>query len=299
MADQQPLLSRSAKDIAAYRADPAQAGGVETRPINKTEDWYGDNVYKIARVIGPAMELGMPQVTAEQLVNKMLVEGRGDAGTNQYNYNNPKAKKLYETLAGRGYDDKSATFAAAVLDTDQRAKRLNKTFEEVWNGLGTSSYTKRTGAQHSQRYEEHKGAATAPKNAEFLDYVKRAISGNLTPAENLIEALPALELQREYTQMQMPYAKIAWSHNYRDPKEKAVANALGNVEQVSGRNTADRIVKEAMHNNYRVSQGVAPRPPNKNLSASDKTLADILSSLPVFQTIATRAMTPEPDTTKK
>lgn len=299
MADPQNLLSKSGKDILAYRGDLKQAGGVETRPINKSDYWVGDNVYKLAQVISPAMELGMPAISAEQLVNKMLVEGRADAGTNQYNYNNPKAKKLYETLVGRGYDDKSATFAAAVLDTDQRAKRLNKPFEEVWNGTGTSAYTKRTGAQHAQRSEELKGAATAPKNADFLDFVKRAISGNLTPAENLIEALPEMEIEREYSQMQLPYAKAAWSYNYKDPKEKAVMNALGNVEQVRGRNTADRIVKEAMHNNYRISQGIAPRSPNKNLSASDKTLADILSSLPVFQTIATRAMTPEPDTTKK
>ena len=295
MADKQPSVTKSVASIPAYRAAPKNPDGLETRSIKNSESWYGPNAYQLARVISPAVELGMPPMTAEQLVNKMLLEGRTDAGTNQYNYNNPKAKKLYEDLVGRGYDHLPATFAAAVLDTTQQAQRLKKPFEEVWNGTGKSAYTGRTGAQHAQRAEEHKGAATAPKNAQFLDYVKRAISGNLTPAEHIVEMLPEMEYERSITDLVSPYPRMAWSYNYKDPQEKAIMNQLSlSFKQAGESNSApSRVITEAALNSYRAGQGIEPRPANSRLSATDKTLSDILAGLPAFQTMAQRLTSKE------
>lgn len=294
MADKQPSVTRSVENVPAFRAAPKNPTGVETKSIHMTERWNGTDAYQLATVISPAMELGMPKITAEQLVNKMLVEGRADAGTNQYNYNNPRAKKLYETLTSRGYDVTAATFAAAVLDTQQQAKRLGKSFEEIWNGTGKSAATKRTGAQHAQRYEEHKGAATAPKNAQFLDYVKRAIGGNLTPAEHIVEMLPQMEETRSRTDLKSPYSAMAWNYNYKNSQEEAIMNQLSAAaKQPGGTFAPDRVISEAVLNNYRATQGLEPRDENSRMSASDKTLSAILSTLPAFQTMAQRLTSKE------
>jgi hypothetical protein len=244
------------------------------------------DAYNLMRVVSPAVQLGMPAITAEQLVNKMLVEGRGDAGANQYDTNNPRANALYKSLLDQGHYPKAATFAAAVLATTERANKLGKSFEEVWNGLGKSKETGRTGLQHSQRYAASTAAATAPKNAQFLDYAKRAISGNLTPQEHLTEILPEAENTRLFGLRDLfnINRKIQQTADPKNSQEMAIASALASTK------SPDTIAQQAVLNNYRQAVDVAPRPVPKILNSSEKQLADILTTLPAFQSLAQKAL---------
>lgn len=143
-------------------------------------------VISMAETAGRARQLGMPEVGVTQLANKMLVEGRGDAGTNEYNTNNKRAVNLYNTLRSEGYPHKSSAYAAAVLDKSEVASRLNIPFEMAWNGTGRASETKRTGRQHAERAEQHKNNEN--KNEDLIDTISRAVSGELTSKEQLVKA---------------------------------------------------------------------------------------------------------------
>lgn len=162
--------------IKGYRAN-------ETLPLKLSRE----EIIKFARAAGEGQKLGMPSIGTEQLANKILLEGRSDAGTNEFNVNNPRAKKLYDSLVEMGIDKDAAVYPAAVLDKTELAKRLNIPFEQAWNGLGRSSSTGRTGKQHAQRAEQHKKAANDPRNTELVDLVSRAVANNLTPQERLLD----------------------------------------------------------------------------------------------------------------
>lgn len=186
--------------IAGYRS--TGKGTLETQPTQLNTQVVLD----LAESIKAAIAAGMPPVAAEQLADRMLVEGRADAGVNEYNYNNPRAHKLAETLISQGYSKVAAAFAAAMLDKSEVAKRLNKPLDEVWNGVGRSRETGRTGKQHAARSAAHAGAATAPQNAQFLALVKRAIEHGRTPAEKYYKELPSLETPPPLTGGKIPLA---------------------------------------------------------------------------------------------
>ena len=149
----------------------------------------------IARAAQLGRQNGMPAWGQDQLVNKILLEGRGDAGTNEYNKNNKDAVFLRNSVlnAAQGPDQgiriynhqPAMAYPAAVLDKEQTAQRLGISRERAWNGTLTNSETGRTGAQHAARAEEHKGAQNAPRNAQLKDFMDRAAKQQLTPRENL------------------------------------------------------------------------------------------------------------------
>lgn len=126
---------------------------------------------------------GMPKVTPEFIGDKMLLEGRADAGTNEYNTNNPRAKALFDAIATdyNGAPPQGATTAAAILDKQEVAKRLNIPFELAWNGTGKKGEA--DGQRHAARAEVMQGAINDPRNAEFKDLLTRGLQGNLTAAE--------------------------------------------------------------------------------------------------------------------
>lgn len=150
-------------------------------------------IITIAKAAGEGKKHGMPSVGLEQLANKILVEGREDAGTNEYNYNNKEAKALYDILIKKGHPDKAAMYVAAVLDKQQVANRLKIPFEMAWNGVGKSKSTGRTGRQHADRAKSHETAQTDPRNKELVDLIKRSAEGENTAEENLLS---------------MPYEKV-------------------------------------------------------------------------------------------
>jgi hypothetical protein len=84
-----------------------------------------------------------------------------------------------------GHSRMAADFAAAIYDKQQLADRINKPFQEVWNGTGRSSMTGRTGAQHNDRYNQFGYAVDSPKNAELMNVLNSAYNYKPTPQLNL------------------------------------------------------------------------------------------------------------------
>lgn len=136
-------------------------------------------------VVSLASVLPRTSITPEQLLNRILVEGRGDAGVNEYNTDNKRAVDVYSKAKADGANNLSARFLAAVLDKAETSKRTGKSFDEVWNGTGRSAVTGKTGADYAARMQQMAGAATDPRNADLLDLIKRAGEGKLTAQENL------------------------------------------------------------------------------------------------------------------
>lgn len=154
----------------------------ETRPLNLDVE----TILRYAVATQEADRTGqLPKVAKEQFVNKILLEGREDLGTNNYNSNNKQAKNLYEYLVAQGIDPYAARYPAAMLDKSQVAKRLGIPLEEAWNGTGRSGLG-RTGAQHAARAEEHKNADKDPRNKELVDMVARAFNDTMTSQEQLM-----------------------------------------------------------------------------------------------------------------
>ena len=131
-----------------------------------------------------AQVLPRTSMSPEQLLNRILVEGRGDAGVNEYNTHNKRAKEVFDKTTADGGSKLQSTFLAAVLDKAEVAKRTGKSFDEAWNGTGTSVYGK-TGADYARRMKEMQGAATDPRNEKLLDLIKRSAEGQLTSKEKL------------------------------------------------------------------------------------------------------------------
>ena len=128
---------------------------------------------------------GMPKIGADNFGDKVLLEGRADAGANDFNYNNKRALNLAGTVTSTLPENRSsgATYVGAVMDKSDVATRLNIPFERAWNGTGKSKDTGRTGQQHSDRAAQMQGAIDDPRNKEFKDLITRGVSGELSPTE--------------------------------------------------------------------------------------------------------------------
>ena len=145
-----------------------------------------DELVGMLNGINVGLDKGMPASGATMLGDKILLEGRADAGTNEFNRNNSKAAALYEAISqefsSRGVDTPiGATYAAAVLDKESVAKRLNIPFELAWNGTGKRGDA--DGQRHSDRSVKMKGAIDDPRNINLKDLIARGIAGELTPTE--------------------------------------------------------------------------------------------------------------------
>jgi hypothetical protein len=164
----------SSNPLKMYRADPTgRYGGkdrMETMPttVDKT------TVEEYIKAMRAGQSLGVPQLTQDQLAKMLLVEGRGDFGFNALNENNKAAMQKAELLQEMGHNRLASDFAAALYDKQQLADRINRPFQEVWNGTGRSGMTGRTGAQHNQRFNEFGYAVDHPKNAELMNTINSA-----------------------------------------------------------------------------------------------------------------------------
>ena len=141
----------------------------ESQPLRLSKKAIIREVMGIVR----GLDNGMPKIGADNYGDKVLLEGREDAGYNKYNINNPRAVEL-ANKSGSGY-------AAAVLDKSEVAKRLNIPFELAWNGTGKTAEA--DGQRHATRAEQMKGAVNDPKNKEFKDLIDRGLKGEFTQAE--------------------------------------------------------------------------------------------------------------------
>lgn len=171
MADSKPTID-------AYRAG-------ETQPLHLDVA----AIMRISRATQAGLQHGMPEIGAKQLVNKILLEGREDAGTNEFNTNNKHAADLYKAVRDSGVGGHSAMYPAAVLDKAELAKRLNIPFELAWNGTGVNSHNGADGQRHAARAAQMADADKDPRNAGLVDLVNRSMKGDNTSKEQLL-AMP-------------------------------------------------------------------------------------------------------------
>lgn len=136
--------------------------------------------------INVGLDKGMPTSGVTRLGDKILLEGRADAGANEFDINNKKAVELYNAISrefsSRGVETPvGATYAAAVLDKESVAKRLGIPFELAWNGTGKKGDA--DGQRHSNRANQMQGAIDDPRNINLRDLITRGVAGELTPTE--------------------------------------------------------------------------------------------------------------------
>lgn len=281
--------------IQGYRADPSgRFGGkdrMETRPTTVNAQY----LMELVDGIKYAESKGMPKVSAETVVNKLLLEGREDLGTNEYNVNNKRAKALYDDMRAQGYGSKAATLAAAVLDKTEVANRLGIPFEKAWNGTGTSRATGRTGAQHAQRSDAMEYAAKSPKNKELLNLVSKVLEQGRTPREKLFGNIGAMEAQNKIIAKpggQIRSALYTTAFSNRDAntvlpgttREQSI-NALKILDALPPHGYA---YTQMGHNLYRDLAGL-PRENNPKdvFNATEKTLMEIAINQPLLNKILT------------
>lgn len=171
MADANPILDYIAK---GYRYKETLPTAFRTKDLDF-----------MARGAKYATSVGMPEIGFTSLANRILVEGRSDAGANEFNYNNPKASVVYDKVLAAGFPQYVAIYAGAVTDKADVAKRLGISFDEAWNGTGRSKDSGKTGKDYAARMQQMAGAVNDPRNADFVSYINRAAEGQLQPKEKL------------------------------------------------------------------------------------------------------------------
>jgi len=160
--------------LKMYRADPTGRYGGKDRMETMPTTGDRTTVEEYIKAMRAGQSLGIPQLTQDQLAKMLLVEGRGDFGFNALNENNKAAMEKAALLNEMGHSRVASDFAAALYDKQQLANRINKPFQEVWNGTGRSGVTGRTGAQHNDRYNQFGYAVNSPKNTELMDVLNSA-----------------------------------------------------------------------------------------------------------------------------
>ena len=120
-----------------------------------------------------AKSLGLPVESALDIGKRILVEGRSDAGTNSYDWNNKAASAAHKAMRLGGHGDTAATFVAAQVEKSAVASRLGISFDEAWNGTGRSHVGK-TGKDYEKRSQEFEKVKTDPRNKEFFDLIANA-----------------------------------------------------------------------------------------------------------------------------
>ena len=171
--------------LQGYRADPTNKHGsktgLETRPtiLNMRTMEKFLQAYKEARQQHPDI---VPEISPQQFANMALNEGRDDFGYNSTapTVENKKSMKVFNDISAQGYGWEASGFISALIEKSQKAKELNKPFDEVWNGTGTSKDTNRTGAQNAQRMRQGMYATDHQLNKPLLDFIKY----NLDPGES-------------------------------------------------------------------------------------------------------------------
>ena len=177
--------------LHGYRANPKNKYGAKDYMETLPTEYDKYTLSKYVRAMREGKELGVPQLTPQQLANMALHEGRHDFGFNSMNSENKKAMEIFRTLDEKGLAD-GAAFAGALYDKYETAKRLNKPFEEVWNGTGVNTLGQ-SGADYAKNFKEANYASTNAKNKELLDYINRNINDKLTPEEKVINRIREME----------------------------------------------------------------------------------------------------------
>jgi len=147
-------------------------------------------VAQIVMGLKDALASGMPTVGVDQLANKILFEGRADAGTNQFDFNNKDAAKLYlDMTLNKGLPELGARYAAAVTANQKVADKRGVPFEQAWNGLGVAKLgggQTQSGAQHAARYDKASYAQASLLNTELVNMIQAGANGTLDIADKVL-----------------------------------------------------------------------------------------------------------------
>jgi hypothetical protein len=160
--------------VAGYQPDPTGKFGSKTGMSTIPHIFDKTEIQNYVKAMRAAEPLGVRQLSEQELMAKLLTEGRSDFGTNYYDFNNKKANQIHQTLRDIGIDPMYATFPAAIYTTDISAKRHNVPFEHAWNGLGTSEETGKTGAEHNQKYQQFLPLVDNPLNNDLKQTISEA-----------------------------------------------------------------------------------------------------------------------------
>lgn len=261
-----------------FRADPTgKFGGkdrMETRPTKISRaDLYG-----IASILNKAEEAGMPKISSQELANRVLLEGRGDAGGSAFDRNKKKYRDIDAALGG--FSAKEQTnfstgpgFAATYADKVDVSNRLGIPLDKAWIGTGkvTPTYG---GNEYAQRGEAHRYAAAHPKNASLVDYIERARSGKLTPQEIAMAEIQDKETRGLHTKNITDPAKLQ-QHVLDQLKDNP--NAYKAVSELN-----PQALQHSLHNFYRKETGIPEKPWGsyyiENKDVDVKSEADLLKA---------------------
>lgn len=216
--------------IPVYRADERR-GGLETLPQARFDAssplksdvafWHGSvngkplpdtpeirQMYTFARVAGAARKLGLPSLSPDQFAAIVLKEGRPDAGFNEFT---PRAKPDLEfrnRLNQYNIPEWQKDYLGMVNYADRISKAKKVPFEAVWNGLGRSAYTGKTGYDYAKAMKAHQQAVFHPKNAQFRSFVSQAFNDG---------AKFGLPLVKDKARDTDPYLKSDPKYKYHTP----------------------------------------------------------------------------------
>jgi len=232
--------------IHGYRANPENKYGAKDYMETLPTEYDKYTLSEYVRAMREGKELGVPQLTPQQLANMALHEGRDDFGLNQANSENKNAMEIAKILKDKGINDNGALFAAAVYDKHQVANRLKIPFEHAWNGVGVTSEG-RSGADYAEEAKQMNYAATHPKNTELVDYINRAMDDKLSPQEILVNKIRAQEENDPYLISEV--YKKSLLNKVKDP------NAQKLLQQAD-----PDMLQTLMYNKVRESYNVNPRP---------------------------------------
>jgi hypothetical protein len=238
------------KNIPSYRANEKK-GGLETLPQSRFDTrsplksdvryWHGatgqgakpikaatpeiKQMYAYARLSGAAQKLGLPSVNPQQFAAMVLKEGRPDAGFNSFRpeakpdldfrkkinqYNIPEWQKDY----------------LGMLNYAQRISTKKKVpFEAVWNGLGRSLDSGKTGFDYAKAMKAHQDAALHPKNKEFMGFIANAFN------EGVKYGLPTVKEKARDTD---PQLKSDPKYKYHTPEGRLKPHGINTLFKASG-----------------------------------------------------------------
>lgn len=153
--------------IFGRRPDVAKRS-METMKMGFDTETMGNllDAYRNAQTIDPTF----PKLSYDQLLRIALEEGRSNFGYNEWDVNNKKLQGVVASLKQLGHDDYSAGFAAALKEKYDTAKRLGRSFEEVWNGAGPKARNYASRIQKGMYSVEH------PDNQQLREFIKYRIS---------------------------------------------------------------------------------------------------------------------------
>jgi hypothetical protein len=152
--------------IPARRPDHTSKDKIETMDTGYDKETMGRllDAYKTA-----IDKYGVPQLTPKELTAMALVEGRSNFGFNDFDFNDPHAMKLQQSLMKEGHDPYAAGFPAAIMNKQKLADRIDKPLFQVWNGAGPDAI------KYNNRVTGALETAEHPKNSNLYQFIQNKL----------------------------------------------------------------------------------------------------------------------------